>query len=852
MSYNHQKIEKYWQNYWEKEKLFEVKEDPKKKAEKKYLLDMFPYPSAQGLHVGHPESYTATDIMARYFKMRGYAVLQPMGFDAFGLPAENYAIKTGCHPKKSTVENIKRIRRQIKSLGLAYDWSREVNTTDPDYYHWTQWIFLQLFKNDLAYEAIVPINWCPSCKTGLANEEVIEGKCERCGTLTEKKDMRQWMLRITAYADRLLKDIDDVDWEERIKDMQKNWIGRSEGAEIHFVIKDTEEKINVFTTRPDTLYGVTYAVLAPENEIVGKIFDKITNQEEVKKYVVGAGQKSELERTSLVKEKTGVLLEGIKVLHPLTGEELSVWVADYVLGYYATGAVMAVPAHDERDFAFAKKYNLPVKVVIVPSEDRSWISEKVVLPEKFFAAAYTGPGFLVNSQKFSGLPSEEVKEKIVDWLVGKKLAKRQANYHMRDWVFSRQRYWGEPIPIIKCPKCGNVPLEEKDLPLKLPCVKNYKPTGTGESPLADIKKWVNVKCPKCGGPAKRETNTMPQWAGSSWYWLRYVDPHNKKSLADYKKLERWLPVDLYVGGAEHAVLHLLYARFWNKFLCDIGAVPRVRLPNGKLSDEPFYKLRNQGMILGEDGEKMSKSRGNVINPDEIIKEYGADTLRIYEMFMGPLESVKPWSAKSIVGVRRFLDRVWRLDEQLKMQNAKCEIIPISSRILDKVGTIQNSKLEKIVYQTIKKVTEDIEAMKFNTAIAALMIFLNEIRGEAPETGEINCPIKLVKPQWEQFLKLLCPFAPHLAEELWREIGHKKSIFTETWPVWEARFMQEDEVELIVQINGKLRDRLRVAAGIGEAEAKQLVLQSEKIQKWLEGKKVKQVIFVRGKLINIVI
>jgi len=970
LKYNHKRRDKHWQKKWEKEKLYEVKDSNSKP--KYYALDMFPYPSAQGLHVGHPEGYTATDIVSRFLMMKGFDVLHPMGFDAFGLPAENYAIKTGIQPAISTAKNIKNIKRQIKSLGFAYDWSREINTTDPKYYKWTQWIFLQLFKKGLAYEAVAPINWCPSCKTGLANEEVVAGECDRCGTETMKKDMKQWMLKITAYADRLLKDLDDLDWEERIKEMQRNWIGRSEGAEVDFRIKNYESGIKIFTTRPDTLFGATYMVVAPEHLVIKNLESRIKNLEEVKKYQEETKKKSDLERTDLAKAKTGVELKGIKAINPANGEEIPVWVADYVLATYGTGAIMAVPAHDERDFEFAKKFGLPIKTVIEPvfvqkvepgkvregepfvereaitaivkhweedkylglkwkkvdwdtfitggvekgqtpeeaaiaeireetgyqnprlvktllhahskfyhvpkkqnrfahfhvlyleltngdrveiSEEEKnnhevvWLTkeevEKFRLPDshKFSwknlnegHVVYTGDGVVANSGKFDGLDSEKAKKEITKFVGGE----MKANYHLRDWVFSRQRYWGEPIPIIKCVKCGNVPLEEKDLPLKLPKVKKYEPTGTGESPLAGIKKWVEVKCPKCGEAAKRETNTMPQWAGSSWYWLRFIDPENSRELADKEKLKHWLPVDLYVGGAEHAVLHLLYARFWNKFLCDIGAVPKVKLASGKLSDEPFYKLRNQGMILGEDGEKMSKSRGNVINPDEVVKNSGADALRLYEMFMGPFADTKPWSTRNIKGVERFLERIFAV------------VFSISKDI--KKSKIKNQK-SRLIHKTIKKVSEDIENFRFNTAISALMIQFNGVdsrpdwRPKIEETKNgYSCDLEALN----NFLILLAPFAPHLAEELWAELGHKVSIFKEKWPEYDPDLIKDKEVEVVVQINGKVREKVRVSPDISEEEIKKLVLASEKIKQWLAGREPKKVIYVKGRLVSIVV
>jgi leucyl-tRNA synthetase len=829
--YDHKKIEKKWQKYWEKQKLFEVKEDSKKP--KFYCLDMFPYPSAQGLHVGHPEGYTATDIITRYKMMRGFNVLHPMGWDAFGLPTENYAVKFGIHPKIATAQNIKRIKSQIKNLGFAYDWSREINTTNPKYYKWTQWIFLQMWKKGLAYEAIVPINFCPSCKTGLANEEVVKERCERCKTKVVKKDMRQWMLKITAYADRLLEDLKLLDWPEPIKEMQKNWIGESEGALIKFQIQDARYKIQdtieIFTTRPDTLFGATYLVLSPEHKIISNLKSQISNLKEVEKYIKSAKQKSDLERTDLSREKTGVELKGIKAINPVTKKEIPIWIADYVLVYYGTGAVMAVPAHDKRDFEFAKKYDLPILEVIsptkkkfVPSEEGGYESASLI------KEAYEGEGILVNSGKFNGIESKIARGVIAKFVGGKKTV----NYKLRDWVFSRQRYWGEPIPLIHCEKCGIVGVSEKDLPVKLPDVKKYKPTGTGESPLASVSKWVNVQCPKCSSLAKRETNTMPQWAGSCWYYAAYAMKRNwELGIGNWELVRYWLPVDLYIGGAEHAVLHLLYARFWHKFLYDQGLVN---------TPEPFMKLKNQGLILGEDGQKMSKSRGNVINPDDVISQYGADTMRMYEMFMGPFEEVKPWSTKGIIGIRRFLERVFSLiNPKSKIQNPK---------------QIQNSKFQdpknneqyKLLHKTVKKVTEDIENFKFNTAISSMMIFVNQLTTYNLQLTTIN------KEILEKFLLILAPFASHLAEELWQKLGHKTSIFKESWPEYDKNLIKEEFFELVIQINDKVRDRIKVGIDISQEKAYELVKNQEKVKKHLAGKKVKNVIFIPKRLINIVV
>jgi leucyl-tRNA synthetase len=813
---NFRKIDTKWQKYWEKIGLFKAKNFSKKP--KFYVLDMFPYPSGAGLHVGHLRGYTASDVIFRYLLMKGYNVLHPMGWDAFGLPAENYAIKTGIHPAKSTAQNIKKFKKQLKSAGLGYDWDREINTTDPNYYKWTQWIFLKMFEKGLAYEAIVPINWCPSCKTSLANEEVQQGKCERCGSEVYRRNLRQWMLKITAYAERLLKDLEELDWPEKIKTLQKNWIGRSEGTDVKFKIKDSDEVIEVFTTRIDTIFGVTALVIAPEHELILKLKDKIQNYKEVESYIEQSKRKSELERISLIKEKTGVELKGIKAIHPFTNKEIPVWVADYVIGSYGGGSVMVVPAHDQRDFEFAQKYSLPIIEVIKPFPNEKG-AERGANGE--LLEAFEKEGILINSLEFSGLSSKEAKEKITQWLTERGLGNFKVNYKLRDWIFSRQRYWGEPIPIIKCEKCGNVPLDEKDLPLLLPKVKKYQPSGTGESPLATIEKWVNVKCPKCKGPARRETNTMPQWAGSCWYYLRYLDPKNKKVAWDKKIEKYWMPVDLYIGGAEHAVLHLLYARFWHKFLYDLGLVS---------TKEPFKKLRNQGIILGMGGEKMSKSKGNVINPDEIIKKYGADVLRVYEMFMGPFDQAIVWSTEAIEGVNRFLHKVYRLvtDYLKKKQKQKFDF---------------NKELR---HKTIKKVTEDIENFKFNTAISTLMEYVNLL------SKDLN---KVILEDLRILILLLAPFAPHLAEELWQKISQskkKKSIFKEKWPSYDPKLVKEKEIELIIQINGRLRDKVIVNADISEDEAKNLALNREKIKKYLAGQKIKKIIFVPGKLINFVI
>lgn len=948
--YNPGDIETKWQKKWAEIGIYKTQDFAKKP--KFYALDFFPYPSGEGLHVGHTKGYIATDIAARKKILEGYNILHPMGWDAFGLPTENYAIKHKIHPRIATEKNIANFKNQLEKIGFTYDWDKEINTTDPEFYKWTQWIFLKMFERGLAYESDEPVNWCPSCKTVLANEDLENGACERCGTQVVQKKMRQWVLKMTAYADRLLYDLDKekLDWEEFIKEQQRNWIGRSEGAEVEFKIKNHKSRIKVYTTRLDTIFGCTYCVVAPEHPLVKNYESRITNYGEVEKYVIAAQNKTEMERTGLAKEKTGVELKGVKAINPFTNEEIPVWVADYVLGFYGTGAVMAVPAHDERDFEFAKKYGLPIKETVAPyirllganepKQDKEttrknvvtaifrdpsknqylllrWkdkfygfvggaiedgetpeqailreITEEtgykklkikeVIVPALFghgykqrkdrnnfdFDRAYlidvlgdekdepsdkikneheitwfkfeevgrqnlldhhrfmweryvdknkcfTEDGILINSEEYNGLTSAKAREEMTKWLETQGIGKRQVNYKMRDWVFSRQRYWGEPIPIIHCEKCGAVAVPEKDLPVKLPEVRSYEPTGTGESPLAKIKEWVNVKCPKCGKPARRETNTMPQWAGSSWYYLRYVDPKNKKALVDKKKEKYWMPVDLYVGGAEHATRHLLYARFWHKFLYDIGAVS---------TKEPFRKLVHVGLINGEDGRKMSKRWGNVVNPDDVVAQFGADTLRLYEMFMGPFAQNISWSAKSVNGMRRFLERVWALQEKI-------------SEIKEK-----NSEPERLLHKTIKKITEDIDNFKFNTAISALMVLSNEFEKQE----------NLSRDYYEKFLLLLSPFAPHITEELWERLGHRKSISLESWPKYNQKLAQEEEIELIIQVNGKVRDRLKAAADISENEAKTLALASEKIKKIIDNKPIKKVVFVRGRLINIVL
>ena len=977
--YDPASIEKKWQKKWGSKKIYKSTEGNKEKGkgkmkEKFYVLDMFPYPSGEGLHVGHPKGYIATDVVSRFHRMNGKSVLHPMGFDAFGLPAENYAIKMKVNPAIGVKKNIARFKKQLEILGFDYDWSREVNTTDPAYYRWTQWIFLQMYKKGLAYESFEPINWCPSCKTGLANEDLENGRCERCGTPVEKKPLRQWVLKITEYAERLLADLDAtdstgkllLDWPVSIKESQKNWIGKSEGAEIQFKIQSEKLKINkhitVFTTRADTLFGVTYVVLAPEHASVQELLDSVSNRNEVEAYIAQAKLETEIERTDAKKEKTGVELKGVKAINPVNGEEVSVWISDYVLADYGTGAVMAVPAHDDRDMAFAKKYGLPIKEVVAEEtgtivvdeerrdgvatvifdphtqkyavlkwkinglygllsggrdsneSDRETLEREVAeesgfndftrieelghifahyynglkrIPRSALAAGYlivlnstradetrreehekfdiawvsaheivenwkqhesiglghwklflergiaraielgydkttdsrmfswkstTGDGMLINSGAFSGINSSEARNKIAQTF-----GTLKTTYKLRDWVFSRQRYWGEPMPLIHCEKCGVVPVPEKDLPVKLPPVTSYEPTGTGESPLAAISKWVNVKCPVCKGKAKRETNTMPQWAGSSWYYLRYMDPKNKKVLVDSQKEKYWAPVDLYVGGAEHATRHLIYARFWHKFLYDIGVVSTT---------EPFKKLQNVGLIMGEDGRKMSKRFGNVINPDDIVATYGADTLRLYEMFMGPFDQQISWSTSSMVGPRRFIERVWKLREKISGETTENNVSPIT----------------KILHKTIQKVSSDITSLQFNTAVSSLMIAVNEIEKQPSITTQ----------EFEILLKLLAPFTPHVTEELWSSLGNKTSIHTSPWPVYDPTCAVDTEMNIVVQINGKVRGSFTIDAGMSETQVTDMAQSLPETKKWLEGKRVVKVIYVPKRLVNIVI
>ncbi|HGF7266433.1 TPA: leucine--tRNA ligase [Enterococcus faecium] len=802
MSYNHKEIEKKWQKYWAKTNTFNTHDDPEKP--KFYALDMFPYPSGQGLHVGHPEGYTATDILSRVKRSQGYNVLHPMGWDAFGLPAEQYALDTGNDPAEFTQKNIETFRRQINSLGFSYDWNREVNTTDPEYYKWTQWIFTKLYEKGLAYEAEVAVNWVPELGTVISNEEVIDGKSERGGYDVVRKPMRQWMLKITAYADRLLDDLELVDWPESIKEMQRNWIGRSVGANIEFKVAGTDKSYTVFTTRPDTLFGATYSILAPELDLVREI----TTPEQkaaVEAYIEETAKKSDLKRTDLAKEKTGVFT-GAYAINPVNGKEIPIWIADYVLASYGTGAIMAVPAHDERDFEFAQTFGLEILPVIEGGDVQK--------------AAYTEDGTHINSEFLDGMNKQEAIDKMNEWLEENGVGKKEVSYRLRDWLFSRQRYWGEPIPIIHWEDGTVTAVPEEELPLRLPKTKNIKPSGTGESPLANIEEWVNVVDPVTGKKGRRETNTMPQWAGSSWYYLRYIDPHNKKELADYEKLKRWLPVDIYIGGAEHAVLHLLYARFWHKFLYDIGVVP---------TKEPFQKLYNQGMILGENNEKMSKSRGNVVNPDDVVETYGADTLRMYEMFMGPLDASIAWSENGLEGSRKFLDRVWRL------------IVDENNKMRDRITTLNDGKLDKVYHQTVKKVTEDYENLHFNTAISQLMVFINE----AYKVDAL--PYEYI----EGFVQLLAPIAPHMGEELWSILGNEGGISYAPWPTYDEAALVEDEVEVVFQVNGKVRAKSNVPRDLGKDELEKVALANETVQEYIEGKTVRKVIAVPNKLVNIV-
>ena len=840
--YDHKKIEKKWQAVWEKERIYQAKDFKDKKY---YALIEFPYPSGDGLHVGHIRSYTAMDIVARKRRMEGYNVLYPIGWDAFGLPTENYAIKTGIHPKEVTKKNTDTFRRQLKSLGFSFDWNREVNTTDPEYYKWTQWMFIQFFKHGLAYKANTPINWCLSCKIGLANEEVVNGRCERCGGEVEKRNKDQWLIRITKYAEKLLEGLKKVDYIPQAKIQQENWIGKSEGAEIEFGIKNHESSIKVFTTRPDTLFGVTYMVLAPEHSLIQNLESGIENSEEVKKYIEAAKRKTETERTAEGKDKTGVELKGIKAISPATKKEISVWVADYVLGTYGTGAIMAVPAHDKRDHEFAKKFNIPIVPVIEPPSLSSFprnaedIAAGAGPDIKVKSECYPGEGIMINSGKFNGMSSVKAQAAITKFVGGVP----KVRYKLRDWVFSRHRYWGEPIPLVFCRKCeeriknqgprvkekffkgellnpGWVPVPDDRLPVKLPNIKNYQPTDTGESPLAAIADWVNTTCPKCNGPAKRETDVMPNWAGSSWYFLAYLMKRISDfqfPVSNYKKVFKyWMPVDWYNGGMEHTTLHLLYSRFWNMFLYDIGAVPVA---------EPYKKRTSHGFILGEGNVKMSKSRGNVINPDSLVEEFGADALRLYEMFLGPFDQMATWNPRGILGPERFLKRVWEIGD---------------TRIKDQGSGIRDEELERLLHQTIKKISEDIENMSFNTAVSVLMIFINACYEKPAPPLEV----------WKDFLVMLAPFAPHITEELWESLGEKESIHVQPWPKYNSRLVQEKTFELVIQINGKIRGKVQAETDINEDAARALA--EKEVNRLLSAGKIKKVIFVKNRLINFII
>ena len=799
--YDYAQIEKKWQDIWDEKQTFAAKDDYS--LPKFYGLVEFPYPSGQGLHVGHPRSYTAIDIVCRKKRLEGYNVLYPMGWDAFGLPTENFAIKNHVHPAEVTKKNIANFKRQLKSLGFSFDWSREINTTDPEYYKWTQWIFLQLYKKGLAYKKKMSVNWCTSCKCVLANEEVVNGHCERCGSEVIHKEKSQWMLKITDYAEKLLEGLDEVDFIDRVKTQQRNWIGRSYGTQVKFST-NTGDTFEVFTTRADTLFGVTYMVMSPEHPLINKWADKITNMDEVATYRQEAAKKSDFERTELAKDKTGVKISGVTAINPVNGKEVPIFIADYVLISYGTGAIMAVPAHDTRDWEFAKKFGLPIIEVVAGGEDVQ-------------AAPYTecATGKLVNSGFLDGMSVEDAKKAIQEWLTERNLGERKTNYKLRDWVFSRQRYWGEPIPIVHCDKCGYVPVPESELPLVLPNVDSYEPTDNGESPLAKMTDWVNTTCPHCGGPAHRETDTMPQWAGSSWYFLRYCDPHNDKALASPEALKYWTPVDWYNGGMEHTTLHLLYSRFWHKFLYDIGVVP---------TPEPYAKRTSHGMILGENGEKMSKSRGNVVNPDEIVRDYGADTMRVYEMFIGDFEKAAPWSQSSIKGSKRFLDKVWALSDKLTE------------------GDSYRTELESAFHRTIKKVTEDIEGLKMNTAIAALMSLLNDIQG----FGGIN------EAEFKTYLILLNPFAPHMTEELWQQAGFEGMLNEAEWPKYDEAKCADSTVEIAVQVNGKIKARINVAADISAPDAIAAAKADGAVAAAIEGKSIIKELYVPKKLVNIVV
>lgn len=798
--YNFKTIEKKWQQRWAESGVFEAEYNSDKP--KFYCLVEFPYPSGQGLHVGHPRSYTALDLVARKRRLQGYNVLYPMGWDAFGLPTENYAIKHKIHPEIVTRDNVANFKKQLQALGYSFDWSREINTTDPSYYKWTQWIFLQLFKKGLAYKKEMNVNWCPSCKVVLANEEVVNGGCERCGSPVEHRVKSQWMLKITAYADRLIDDLGQVDFIDRVKSQQINWIGRSHGAEVIFKTSLGDD-LKVYTTRPDTLFGATYMVISPEHEYLKRWADRLENMDEVKKYQAFAASKSEFERTEVNKDKTGVRLEGVEAINPVNGRHIPIFISDYVLATYGTGAIMAVPGHDERDYAFAKKFDLPIIEVVAGGN----IEEE----------AYTDidEGTLVNSDFLNGLSVKDAKTKITEWLAEKGIGEAKTNFKLRDWVFSRQRYWGEPIPIVHCEKCGYVPLPEEELPLLLPEVESYEPTGTGESPLANLTEWVQTTCPCCGGPAERETDTMPQWAGSSWYFMRYTDPHNDQAPASKEALDYWMPVDWYNGGMEHTTLHLLYSRFWYKFLYDIGLAP---------APEPYAKRTSHGMILGENGEKMSKSRGNVVNPDDIIEAYGADTMRLYEVFIGDFEKPAVWNTSSIKGCQRFLERLWALQDEVKE------------------GDEYGEDLESLFHRTIRKVGSDIEQLKGNTAVAQLMTLLNEIYAR----GSIN------RCEYKTLLLLVNPFAPHITEELWEIMGYGETICQQSWPQYEEEKCLEKQVEIAVQVNGKVRSRLTIQADLAEADVLARAKDDEAVRRFLEGKKLVKEIYIKGRLVNLVV
>lgn len=802
MAYNFKEVEKKWQEKWYKEGTFNA-DSSFTNPKKWYGLIEFPYPSGQGLHVGHPRSYTALDIIARKRRMQGYNVLFPIGFDAFGLPAENFAIKNHVHPKITTEKNIAHFKEQLKSIGFSFDWSREINTTDPNYYKWTQWIFIQLFKKGLAYKTTMPINFCTGCKVGLANEEVVNGVCERCGSPVVQKEKSEWMLKITKYAQRLIDDLDDLDFLDKIKTQQKNWIGRSEGAEVKFKISGTEDELTVYTTRPDTLFGATYMVIAPEHKLIEKYSSKITNMDEIEAYKKQASLKSDFERAEINKDKTGVEIKGIKAINPLTGTEIPVWISDYVLSTYGTGAIMAVPAHDTRDYEFATKFNLPIIQVVD--------GDNIDLSQEAFTDVSTGK--LINSGFLNGLEVKDAKKKVIEYLEEHNIGAKKVNYKLRDWVFSRQRYWGEPIPMVHCEKCGWVPIPEEELPLQLPEVEDFEPGENGESPLAKMTDWINTTCPHCGAPAKRETDTMPQWAGSSWYFLRYMDPHNDKALASKEALEYWSPVDWYNGGMEHTTLHLLYSRFWHKFLYDIGVVP---------TKEPYQKRTSHGMILGDNGEKMSKSKGNVINPDDIVDEFGADTFRVYEMFMGPFDQSAAWSMDSIRGCSKFLDRVWNLQTIL----------------VD--GDAYSSEMEKIMHKSIKKVTNDIEEMKFNTCVSTFMTMVNEFY----KLKRIN------KAELKTFITLLNPFAPHITEELNKIAGFTEDISTYEWPSFDESKTIDDTVTIAIQFNGKLKGTVDVQKDSDESVVKEKV--HKEIDSKLDGKQVVKEIYVKNKIYNIVV